>query len=533
MPHMPELFGEFNALLPQIEQPLGEPWTPSLIKGIGNSSVQDGLQAFMNRGMESPRAAQAILRMFAPIEGGQEGKNLWEQIDAAYVRPDLRAKHKDDLVATNYFLLESIASGEQELWIHGKTKPLTKETTRLAKKALERYSQYAASALDREDPRSVKALTIVGKTAKAAPGAAMAALLAACAGQSVIVPPVYETPPAIVSPIGEPMPATATKEPTVVASPTVASPEQLAQQEGINIFDAHTFPEKYLDIARNWLTATDEQWAEYQRFVEAARAKFFEEQGIIEEVAAMTGINENLRSLWGVGYWIQHNRDAAISGQKACLATPRELLTIFSSEPTFVSWQEEKKVTGGKISLSYGLSSLAFFPPFEYNSDIHGALLGRKKVFLERDLSDSANGDLLCVAQPFPDDPTRLIPILHMRPPPESNAPNQHVLYADMAVFDQNYTLPVGSICLTSRPGEQVHAEGLDKDRKINPPGNPDQFFNAVGSSVTISHAIVVGNPSILACADPRTGLEIITEFSTWMPAKDLDQFFSPWPWQQ
>jgi hypothetical protein len=124
--------------------------------------------------------------------------------------------------------------------------------------------------------------------------------------------------------------------------------EALAKDERINIFDANSFPDKFRDVAKNWLTATDEEWKMYQEFVEASRAEFFQKEGITDEVAAMTGINENLRSLWGVIDWTQHNVDQVIADKTMPVVTPSELRIILEDEPVFTSWAEKEKVNGQK-----------------------------------------------------------------------------------------------------------------------------------------------------------------------------------------
>ncbi len=163
-------------------------------------------------------------------------------------------------------------------------------------------------------------------------GAGFIGLFATACATNPVIGPLLETTRAASSPIGEPMPPTETRLPS--ATPT-ESPEQVAQTEGISIFDANTFPEKYREIAKNYLTATDAQWAEYQRFVEAARGKFFDEQGITDEVAAIKDINPKLQSLWGMIYWVQNHKDQVIAEQITPVITPGEMRIMTEGENTF------------------------------------------------------------------------------------------------------------------------------------------------------------------------------------------------------
>ena len=205
MPRMPEgdlvHFGQFNAILKEHSQ--GDILRFNLAKGVGNSTVREGLAAFGRGGMESASAARHLLQLFAPVEfseettgmlkqpDGKAPKNLWDQIGPAYTRKDLRDAHKNDLIATNYSLLESLASQTQELHIHGKTRPLSKEAVQQAQNIFDRYSQWAADTLDPEDPLSVKMV----RTAQLSP---VAVLAAACAAGPV-APTIDANPPAIVS----------------------------------------------------------------------------------------------------------------------------------------------------------------------------------------------------------------------------------------------------------------------------------------------------------------------------------------------
>lgn len=312
--------------------------------------------------------------------------------------------------------------------------------------------------------------------------------------------------------------------------------ETIAQDERIDIFDANSFPDKFREIAKNWLTATDEEWQMYQEFVEAARADFFEEQGITSEVAAMTGINENLRSLWGMIYYIQTHREEAIANRLMPVVTPTELRTILEDEPSFQRRDDEKKIPEGTVSVSYGLNSLAFYPPYEYNSSTHGTILGRIDVSIGRDLSPGADGILAAMALPLPNNPNYVVELLAMKAPQGGGYDYDHILYADLVVLDENYILPEGTTCLVARVGEQVHAESIPSSQNIPPPTTIDKMYDALGTNVLVRHVVDLG--STLgggACADPTTGLEVATEYSARIRggAGWHDTMFSPWPWQQ
>lgn len=274
----------------------------------------------------------------------------------------------------------------------------------------------------------------------------------------------------------------------------------------------------------------------YQEFVEAARADFFEEQGITSEVAAMTGINENLRSLWGMIYYIQTHREEAIANRLMPVVTPTELRTILEDEPSFQRRDDEKKIPEGTVSVSYGLNSLAFYPPYEYNSSTHGTILGRIDVSIGRDLSPGADGILAAMALPLPNNPNYVVELLAMKAPQGGGYDYDHILYADLVVLDENYILPEGTTCLVARVGEQVHAESIPSSQNIPPPTTIDKMYDALGTNVLVRHVVDLG--STLgggACADPTTGLEVATEYSARIRggAGWHDTMFSPWPWQQ
>lgn len=322
------------------------------------------------------------------------------------------------------------------------------------------------------------------------------------------------------------------------------SMDEIAADESINIFDANTFPEKFRDIANNWLEASDEEWALYQEFVEASRAEFFEQEGIAAEVAGLKDINPNLQSLWGIIYWVQHNREQVIANQMMPVVTPSELRMILEDEPAFESWQEEKQVPEGRAIVFYGFGNLAFYPPFEYNSQTHGPILGRKDLVIpNRNPTDHAEGNLAIVARLFPDDPDVVVNLVHMRTPPEGTYPYENTLYADIVVLDDNFVVPAGTVCeASSGYGDTLDPEVLPLGIVLGPPkiggGNRaslEEIIGSLGKNISISHNVgeSVGGLNIISCQHPTVGLEIETEMRGFGTADLLDERFAPWPWQE
>jgi hypothetical protein len=319
------------------------------------------------------------------------------------------------------------------------------------------------------------------------------------------------------------------------------SMEEVAADESISMFDANTFPERFSAIANNWLEATDADWQLYQEFVEAARANFFQREGITNEVAALTGINENLRSLWGIGYWIQHNRERAISEQLSCLATPQELLTILQQEPRFDIWgtgifeNENGERMGQTHGLNVGIDGGA------YDSASLGPILGREDVTTISSRSESASGNLLCLVQPFPDDPNRLIALVDVRAPLDSDSPQQHSLYAMLFTLDEQYTLPAGATAYVSRAGELIHPMALPAEVFVGLPNlqydsSPRQgLFDALGGGATISSLMgkgkIEGNYTLMSGLDPQTGLQVGVAMSRGSSAELVDGWSPAWPW--
>lgn len=327
--------------------------------------------------------------------------------------------------------------------------------------------------------------------------------------------------------------------------------ETIARDERISIFDANSFPDRFNNIARNWLTATDEEWLLYQEFVEASRAEFFEQEGITDAVAAMTGINEDLRSLWGIGYWIQRNREQAITEQLACLVTPQEFSSILE-ENSFARWSTRiiENENGVKIIQGHGINA-AIGGGNEYNSETVGPILGRNDFRVGSIKADSASGNMLCVAQPFPDDPARLIPIINMRAPQDGKDPafgdlisetgQQYFLYAMLFVLEENAAMPAGTMAFVSRTGEPIHPASLNMEIEIGLPefrhdGDPRQgLFDAIGGgATTISFIGKTRNDITLwSIIDPQTGLQVAIGMSRGDAAIDVDGWPYAWPWQQ
>lgn len=294
-------------------------------------------------------------------------------------------------------------------------------------------------------------------------------------------------------------PETATTEPSPAATST-PSPEQMAQAEGISIFDINSFPGQFRGLVKNpeaLESATQAELRQYQRFIEAARAKFFEEQGIADEVAAIKGINPEHRSIWGVIYWMQSNREQAITGGIIPVLSPLELDAI-KDEPTFQPWRQSVTLPSGTRA------------PFYYG----------------RNLTD-ASGDIAFMGRLFADDPNTLVTILHMETPPEEIFPYAHVLYADVVVFDENFTLPAGTNCQAARVGQAVHAQSLPVDVHIGLPDDysgrdvpitRETYIEAIGANVTISHLVglsVDGNLAVTSCTHPDVDMGVETQFGS------------------
>jgi hypothetical protein len=315
---------------------------------------------------------------------------------------------------------------------------------------------------------------------------------------------------------------------------------ELATAESINIFDANTFPGQYKEIATNWLTATDAEWQQYQEFVEAARANFFEKEGIADEVAAIPGINEELRSLWGVIYWVQNNRDEVIANQIMPVVTPYELRTILEKEPMFLSWVGKEDVNGQKKNFRYGLSSFAAGDkdsPYHYSSQNYGSILGREDFQAGRVPTLGVGGsDLVLMSRLFPDDTNTLVTILSMKTPPDGGITQTHVLYAQAIVLGRDYTLPAGTLCKAARAGEVYHAQPLPVDYHIRPMGSVEDIFNFLGFNLQFYHGdidIDGAGFNVDACLHPETGLEIVTGIADYTINKGRAPTFLPWQQQQ
>jgi hypothetical protein len=323
------------------------------------------------------------------------------------------------------------------------------------------------------------------------------------------------------------------------------SMDEIAADASIDIFNANSFPERFRDIANNWLEASDADWQLYQEFVEAARQAFFSREGVTkQELGSITGINENLRSLWEVGYWIQHNRERAISEQLTCLATPQELLTLLQQEPRFDDWSTGifKNENGERMGQTHG-SGATINNSGTYNSENVGPILGREDIATTAPIPTAPSGNLLCLVQPFPDDPNRLIALVNTRAPLDSDSVQQHSLSAMLFVLDEQYSLPAGSMAFVSRPGEMVHLEALPEEVLVGLPdfqyeSSPRQgLFDALGSGAGTSSFMgkgkIEGNVTLWSGFDPKTGLQVGVAMSRGSNAELVDGWSPAWPWKQ
>jgi hypothetical protein len=103
------------------------------------------------------------------------------------------------------------------------------------------------------------------------------------------------------------------------------TPTPEVDYEKIDIVDVSTWPEKYLSFwDGGWIFSKESVRQEFQTFMEKSRAAFFEKEGITDELAKLTEIRPELRSLWGMIYW-KNNKDKSVGSQTFIPVTPTEL----------------------------------------------------------------------------------------------------------------------------------------------------------------------------------------------------------------
>ncbi|MDA1330293.1 MAG: hypothetical protein O3B43_04405 [Chloroflexi bacterium] len=244
--------------------------------------------------------------------------------------------------------------------------------------------------------------------------------------------------------------------------------EELAKDERINIFDANTFPEQYQQIANKWLeyakthtiAETEAQWQDYQVFVEAARNTFFAKEGISSEVAALSDINPNLKSLWGVIYWVQNNRDQAVSEQIMPVVTPSELKTIIEEEQGTEFWEDSGVYYGQP---AYPRETTAGISQW-WDASQAGLTLGRTDLErLQVPNSFDLYGDLALLARFSSNGQDTVLTITHAQATPDTSG-HHHRLYVQALPLDPNFTLQVGDICNMGRVGVKLHPEPLPQE---------------------------------------------------------------------
>ena len=312
----------------------------------------------------------------------------------------------------------------------------------------------------------------------------------------------------------------------------------------INIFDANTFPERFRDIANNWLTAPDSDWALYQEFVEAARANFFEEQGITDEVAALTDINPNLKSLWGMIHWVQHHKEQVAGQQMTPVVTPNERLLLMKG--TYFNFWSDKE-TGGSL---YGFGEGDYNPlPGYFTSENLGPILGRTDVDIFREPYYAANGDLALIEQ-LPNDPDKALVVISMKSPLENGQSQRYELFGAIVSFKE-IVLRGGDTVLGASPPETYPPAGVTlpsgSELKLPPLHlvdgsllSRDTLFRLLGENITIITYRTKADLSlpdgttlrVYYLFDPVTHMELVGGINDYGQLDDsLERPPFTWPW--
>lgn len=342
-------------------------------------------------------------------------------------------------------------------------------------------------------------------------------------------------------------PASPTSVPSETYTPTTATtakatetntqtPTPEVNYAEINIFNESTWPEKYKSFwDGGWLNSKEADRQDFQQFIEKVRTAFFAKEGMTDEVAKMTEIRPELRSLWGMIYWAETHKDDVIKNQSFISVTPTELEWMMT-DPTSIgfTWAgEEVRAWKGKMinqGTQYVVYKVANSHDMKnFSSDALGVPIAGKDglVHIPRGPYFEIFGDLAALG--YIGEGESRVNLLLMS---VLDKDGFHHLVAPAVPLGKDMVIPKGSPCPTSDGSGLIIT--LSKDLKIgqlqNLPGKiytAEELFKLLGKNIDIGFT---ANPPInnaAYCLEPKSKDDIATYLYAVYSAGDQDN----WPW--
>jgi hypothetical protein len=326
---------------------------------------------------------------------------------------------------------------------------------------------------------------------------------------------------------------TNTPPPTKTFTLTITPTSEIDYSK-FDIFNESTWPEKYQKYwDDSWLNSKEADRQDFQQFIEKVRTAFFAKEGMTDEVAKMTKIRPELRSLWGMIDRAETHKDGVIKNQTFIPVTPTELEWMIT-DPTSIGFTWARKdvyawkgeiVNQGTQHATYRLDS----PSGNFSSDILGTPIAGKNglVNVPRDPYGEILADLAALGYIGGGESRVNLLLLNV-----FDKDGFHHLVAPAVPLGQDMIIPKGSPCPTTDGSGLIIT--LSKDLTIgqlhNYPGKiytVEELFKLLGKNMDI---VFTAYPSIndaARCLEPKSKDDIATILYAVYTEGDQDN----WPW--
>jgi hypothetical protein len=278
--------------------------------------------------------------------------------------------------------------------------------------------------------------------------------------QDISVSPIT---PSVTSIEVEPITPTLVITPTSTTTPTELPLFSAEEITSANPFSLETFPDRYKKVALDPVSSSDQEWQEYHAFILAVREEYFKRENITTGIEGIKNINEELRSLWGMIFWIQHHLDDEGTRKLDIVITPVEYRTMLE-EPTKIFSE-----SSGDRSGSYGIENWNFsgLLKYYYDSTNVGPIMGREDIKTGRPTFYGMHGQFAAIGAVSGNEIGTNIALVDM-----VSSSGYQVLVPILISWEKNFVIPKGSACLTP---------GIDGYKSVNPLYILDRDMEFVG----------------------------------------------------